>query len=237
MTTDNQPIDIHDSKSMPFGKRLQSAREAMQLERKDVAAQLRLNERIIFMMEKNRYAADIPVTFIRGYLRSYAKFLNIPEYEVRKAVEHIKAKPISQQPPPPNTKPLTLENKGSYYFMHFFTILIVVTLISLIGTWWYSQNPAPATLVASNQIVDQANKLIAPLKSATNTAATVITNTATAMTTPAAATTTATTLENTPAEVTKPAEPAVQAAPIQTIASKTTKTTVQSDDYDDDEDD
>jgi cytoskeleton protein RodZ len=208
MTTDKQPIDIHDSKAMPFGKRLQSAREAMHLERKDVAAQLRLNERIIFMMEKNRYAADIPVTFIRGYLRSYAKFLNIPEYEMRKAVEHIKARPLSQQPPP-NTKPITLSYKGSYYFMHFFTFLIVVTLISLIGTWWYSQNPAPVNLAASGEMLNKANELIAPLKNEDNTSATT----------------------------TKITEPAAQAAPIQTIASKTAKATLKSEDYDDDEDD
>lgn len=218
MTTDKQPIDIHDSKSMPFGKRLQSAREAMQLERKDVAAQLRLNERIVFMMEKNRYAADIPVTFIRGYLRSYAKFLNIPDHETRKAVEHIKAKPISQQTPPPNTKPINLGNKGSYYFMHIFTFLIVVTLIGLIGTWWYSQNP-PTTILASNLNNTKTNTLAAPLKPQASTPSTI-------------ADAAKTTESGKPTESSEPAAPTTKV-----IASKTSKPTIQSDDYDDDEED
>lgn len=148
MTTDRH-ANNHSADGIPFNKRLQEAREALNLERKEVASQLRLTEKIILMMEKNRYAADIPVIFIRGYLRMYAKFLNIPEHEIRKAVENIKAKPINISKAP-NTKPIMLDNRHSRYFMNAFSYLIIVTLVGLIGTWWYSHNkPNTTTLLAS----------------------------------------------------------------------------------------
>src|SRR5437868_7751072 len=99
MTNENQSSNTTNTtehKPTPFGSRLQSTREALGLERKEAAMQLRLNEKVIIMMEKDRYLIDLPVTFIRGYLRSYASLLKIPEHEVKKALEQIKAKPSAQ---------------------------------------------------------------------------------------------------------------------------------------------
>ena len=81
-----------EAKQTPYGTRLQQTREELGLDRKAVADQLRLNEKIILMMEKDRYPHEIPITFIKGYLRAYSRFLQIPEYEVNKALENIKAK-------------------------------------------------------------------------------------------------------------------------------------------------
>lgn len=140
MTNETQQSDVIEQKPIPFGMRLKSAREAKGLERKDAAAQLRLNEKVIIMLEKDRYPADLPVTFIRGYMRSYGKFLDIPEYEIKKAVEPIKPKPsvhtISSVTAAP---PVTSGN----YFMQLFTYLIVLTLLGLVGTWWFSRVSQP----------------------------------------------------------------------------------------------
>lgn len=135
-------IDIQkfttDVTSIPFGMRLKSAREARGLESKDIAAQLRLSEKIISMIEKENYPSDLPVTFIRGYIRAYARLMEISEAEITKALEPIK---------PPTTfeveeheliepQPVTSGN----YFMQFFTYLILLTIASLVGIWWYSQS-------------------------------------------------------------------------------------------------
>jgi cytoskeleton protein RodZ len=143
MTNENSLLNSvsADSKRIPFGARLKSTREAMGLERKDVATQLRLNEKIIVMMEKDRYPVDLPITFIRGYLRSYAKFLQIPDLEIKKGIEPIKPKSIQNDVMSPPPKPVDAVTSGDY-FMQFFTYLIIFTLVALAGMWWFT-HPIP----------------------------------------------------------------------------------------------
>lgn len=149
MTNETQ-THTPESKTIPFGNRLKSAREAMGLERKDVAAQLRLNEKVILMMEKDRYPSDLPTTFIRGYIRAYGKLLQIPEYEVKKAIEPIKPKPMPQETLITNksSAPVTSSN----YFMQFFTYLIMFTLLGLVGTWWYTHHNQPNVSVTETEV-------------------------------------------------------------------------------------
>lgn len=171
MTTENPkstPTDIQpqstptDIQPPPFGKRLQSTREAMNLERSEVASSMRLNEKIILMMEKNRYTSDIPVTYIKGYLRSYAKLLNIPEHETKKALDNVKPRPVNKQLTP-NTKPIVISSHTNNYFMNIFTSLIIFSILGLIGIWWYSHNPLSSKLIVSNSNAASINKIISPL--------------------------------------------------------------------------
>src|SRR3990167_7733460 len=140
MTNETQ-APTTNSKLIPFGLRLKSAREALGLERKDAAAQLRLKEKVIIMLEKDRYPSDLPVTFIRGYMRAYGKLLQIPEYEIKKAIEPIQQKYSSEIP---ILKPLASVTSGNY-LMQLFTYLILFTLIGLVGTWWYTHSNLPTT--------------------------------------------------------------------------------------------
>lgn len=140
--TDETPKtpEIHESKEPKkpaFGAQLIAAREAKGLDRKDVSSQLRLSEKIIYMLEKDRYPKDLPATFIRGYIRAYAKFLQIPDTETNKALELVK-----HEPPATNVVPLSSRNLDTisrdYYFMNIFSYLIAITLLGLVGTWAYT---------------------------------------------------------------------------------------------------
>lgn len=134
-------------KNTSFGNRLKAAREAMGLERKDVAAQLRLNEKFLVMMEKDRFSADLPLTFARGYLKTYAKFLQIPEFETKKALESLKPRPGTQDTFAPRNLPqITTGN----YFMQLFSYLVVFTMVGLAGAWWYTHPNLPASILAEN---------------------------------------------------------------------------------------
>lgn len=135
MSNETQTAQDAQKAQTSFGARLKAAREALHMERGEVAQQLRLNERVIVLMEKDRYSPDLPITFVRGYLRSYAKFLHIPEYEIKKALEHITFKPTL----PAQIKPLEpLHNEN--YFIKSFTIFVFFTIASLTTAWWYNQN-------------------------------------------------------------------------------------------------
>jgi cytoskeleton protein RodZ len=150
MNNDNQQPDSADAKQTSFGARLKSTREEKGFDRKDAAAQLRLSEKIIAMMEYERYPADMPVTFIKGYIRAYGKLLQIPEHEIRKALVPIKAKPVSSSPITLNTpleEPLTSGN----FFMQFFTYMVLLTIVGLVGVWWYTHPTVQTPAIAENQ--------------------------------------------------------------------------------------
>ncbi len=151
MSNETQQPTTSDQTQATFGARLKSMREAKGFDRKDAAAQLRLTEKIIAMMEYERYPADMPITFIKGYIRAYGKLLQIPEHEVKKALAPIKPKPIVTSSVATTKKvsePLTSGN----YFMQFFTYLIIFTIVGLVGMWWYN-HPTLTTNIADNQVI------------------------------------------------------------------------------------
>lgn len=166
MANETQPANQAATNTVCIGGRLKTCRETQGLTRKDVAAQLRLSENVIAMMEDNQYPANLPTTFIRGYLRSYGKLIGIPEAEMLAAIEPIKpvVQPIEQELALAATKatPLTSSN----YFMQISTYLIIFTVVGLAGSWWYnhSVNNAPTTLAESLQAANEQSRSL-PLPS------------------------------------------------------------------------
>ncbi len=64
------------------GERLKKCRESMKLTRVDIATRLNLRINIIEALEKDDYKYIPKSVFARGYLRSYAKLLNLPPNEI-----------------------------------------------------------------------------------------------------------------------------------------------------------
>lgn len=64
------------------GMRLKRAREAARMDVQMVARQLYLAENIVQALEKDQYDKLPGMTFVKGYLRSYAKLVNVSADEV-----------------------------------------------------------------------------------------------------------------------------------------------------------
>lgn len=132
-----------------FGARLKLARETIGLETKDAASELRLNEKYILMMEKENYPTDLPLTFIRGYLRAYGRLLHIPIDEIDQALEQFKltnhsADLLTATSYPPITH--------DHYFIRFSTYLILLTFFGLMSMWWFTRsNSNPPLITATIQ--------------------------------------------------------------------------------------
>jgi len=249
MSTDTTNMNNTDKKSVAYGAKLKATRESMGLEQKDIAAQLRLGERIIDMLESGHYASSVPTTFIRGYIRSYSKLLQIPESEVAAALEPIK--PVQESTATASLQP-TEVTTGNSYSMQFSTYAIVGTIVGMIGLWWYNHNPAQPSIVAQTMDVQdiqkpQENKQVAALTQSPTLAIASTANTSsstalpTANSSPAAATTPASTSNTTLAAAT-PANPTPAISPAPTAEPKTgattpTKKAVASKHRDDDDDD
>ncbi len=110
--------------------------------RKDAAAQLRLNENVIDMMENNSFPADMPHIFIRGYLRSYGKLLQLPDDVVQAGLEPIKLATPAQETQLPSPVTQMEPTKGSNHLMKVVTAAVVLTLFWMVSSWWHTHAPA-----------------------------------------------------------------------------------------------
>lgn len=134
----NMTQQINETSQIPLGAKLQSAREAMRLDRKDAAAQLRLSESIIGMIENNSFPESMPPIFVRGYTRSYGKLLQISEDIIQAGLEPIKPKQASTQEAqlvmPVTQMQLPINSRN--YAMKGMTIAVIVTMLWLVAAWW-----------------------------------------------------------------------------------------------------
>jgi cytoskeleton protein RodZ len=147
----NQPMQSNTAshKHAPFSLRLKTAREALGMDRQEAAAQLRLPEQTIIMLETGEIKPDLPLTFLRGYIRNYGKLLNIPEDEIIDALAYLQPKSGPEEGPAHSAAPIhppliassndmTLGANIGNFFVKFFTYLIAMTLLALVGIWWHS---------------------------------------------------------------------------------------------------
>lgn len=159
MTNDMQAADPQ-SPPQPLGNRFKLARETLGFSHQDAATQLRLSEKFIVMMENGNYPADLPITFIRGYQRAYAKLLHIPEGEIKEALEPIIPEPLARETVIAAKPPIALTS--THYFMQIFTSLIMMTLLGLIGMWWYTHTQTSSLSVALPEPESLSQKALLP---------------------------------------------------------------------------
>lgn len=69
------------------GVRLRNAREQLGLSQQAVAERLCLKVSTVRDIEEDRSPADLASTFVRGYIRSYARLVHIPEEELLPILE------------------------------------------------------------------------------------------------------------------------------------------------------
>jgi len=130
--------DSEDSEKVTAGpgRRLRDARRARNLELEEVAARLHLHVSTIKQIEADDYDSLPAPTFVRGYLRGYARMLDI-------VPETILADYNSQNfGPPPLMRDIsnTQEVRSTDISFRLATYLIVTVVVILVALWWQNQN-------------------------------------------------------------------------------------------------
>lgn len=138
-------------KKTGLGQRLKSAREAMQLSEKEAAARLHLNVSMIALIENENFAEGPPATFMRGYLRSYARLLRLSENEIALTLKELEncipsSSDISAVPVI-STKPQQYNDR----YLRWLTYVIILGLITLVSMWWKSHSRYVIATVAPVQ--------------------------------------------------------------------------------------
>ncbi|WP_449566957.1 cytoskeleton protein RodZ [Lelliottia nimipressuralis] len=132
----------HDqNEALSTGVRLRNAREQLGLSQQAVAERLCLKVSTVRDIEEDKAPADLASTFLRGYIRSYAKLVHIPEEELLPMME--KQAPVrAAKVAPMQTFSLGKRRKKRDGWLMSFTWLVLFVVIGLTGAWWWQNHKA-----------------------------------------------------------------------------------------------
>lgn len=123
------------------GVRLRNAREQLGLSQQAVAERLCLKVSTVRDIEEDRSPADLASTFVRGYIRSYARLVHIPEEELLPILE--KQAPIrAAKVAPMQGFALGKPRKKRDGWLMSVTWLVLFVVVGLTGAWWWQNHKA-----------------------------------------------------------------------------------------------
>ncbi|MVT03468.1 helix-turn-helix domain-containing protein [Enterobacter sp. 10-1] len=123
------------------GTRLRNAREQLGLSQQAVAERLCLKVSTVRDIEDDKAPADLASTFLRGYIRSYARLVHIPEEELLPMMA--KQAPIrAAKVAPMQSFSLGKCRKKRDGWLMSFTWLVLFVVIGLSGAWWWQDHKA-----------------------------------------------------------------------------------------------
>lgn len=121
------------------GNTLKTARETRGLSLKEAAERLRLTPQVIIDLEADDYT-NLAKVYSRGYLRTYAQFLQLDVAALLEAHDRIQqqAGPTVQRVKVIQTLPD--ESKLSWKLMRFSVLALILLLLGLVLFWWFEQD-------------------------------------------------------------------------------------------------
>ncbi|MBP2167889.1 cytoskeleton protein RodZ [Erwinia toletana] len=123
------------------GQRLRVARETMGLTQQNVAERLCLKLSTVRDLEDDKSPADLASTFLRGYIRSYARLVHVPEEELLPMMA--KQAPVrAAKVEPMQSFSLGKRRKKRDGWLMIFTWLVLFVVVGLTGAWWWQNHKA-----------------------------------------------------------------------------------------------
>jgi len=133
MEQETHPVVDSSSNELPAwpGTQLREAREALNLTYQDVGRKLRLDAGLIQALEDNNREALPAQTYLVGYLRSYARLLNLPAESIIAAI------PLKSQPTS-SLLPENIDYRPRRRFEPLLRLLLlgVLVMLFLMAGWW-----------------------------------------------------------------------------------------------------
>ncbi len=128
--------------SLGPGKALAQARADLGLSREDVARQLHLKAPLIVALENDNYESLPGMTYVRGYLRSYAQLLGLAAEPILEAHARLIGGPQpvvlpSLSPPPQAT--------SGHRHIKLTSYLVAGIVVGLAVLWWQGNNNLPTS--------------------------------------------------------------------------------------------
>lgn len=137
------------------GKQLREIRIAKDMDINRVASLLHLNVSMLEALEADDFSKLPSVVFVQGYLRNYARLLDIPAAPILDAFHQYR--PADEEAMNLKAAQIKHEVRSSHTIIRLTTWLIVIAIIALVVTWWrgYLQWPLNLGLEAGNPAAEQ----------------------------------------------------------------------------------
>lgn len=125
--------------SRTVGECLREAREKMGLADQDIATRLCLKISTVSDIEENRFSPELSATFWRGYVRSYARLVNLPEGPLlsmldRQSTEwELKVAPSTTK----KKRGTRARKRSSDSLLILITCLVVLAILGVSAAWWW----------------------------------------------------------------------------------------------------
>ena len=140
----NTPKTIQEAQNsaqeITVGDKFRLAREALNLSLEAVSQAISLRPSILQDIENNRFIhRSTPATFVRGYVRSYAKFLKIADSEWLNVIDFGDEQ---QNDLGKNTRATSSVNQYSSHnrWVGYLTALVVLVVLGMTGMWWWESH-------------------------------------------------------------------------------------------------
>jgi cytoskeleton protein RodZ len=140
--------------STDLGELLTRAREKLSLSQKDIATRLNLKEEYIVALDVNDFDKLPAPTYVRGYIRNYARAINLNADSLIYLYEG-----VAEAPPEilPDVKP-AVQASSRDRPVKAMTYLVTFTLVFLLIAWWQGQNIVNPGFFSINQKTSQGGK-------------------------------------------------------------------------------
>ena len=134
------------------GALLKAGREKAGLTVNELASKVRLRPSAIEDLEADKYDDSISVTFTKGYLKLYARHVNVPEKAVLDAFDAVTK--VEQEPAKLRTFSRRVAKEANDDRLMMVTYLLVIIVIGLVVLWWFQQDSSESTPIGTTTQVN-----------------------------------------------------------------------------------
>lgn len=125
-----------EQQNLTLGEKFCQARKALNLSLEDVSKQITLRPSILEQIENNEFVQkNVPATFMKGYVRSYGKFLRLPE----SLWANLTFGEVEKNDLGKNARATRSVNQYSSHnrWVGYLTVLVLFVALSMTGLWWW----------------------------------------------------------------------------------------------------
>ena len=153
---ENEEVQQPESFIQGPGQILRQARERAKLSTQDIADKMKLKRALIEDIEQDNFDNNISLTFVRGYLKLYAKHVHVEETEILNAFEKLstqKKEPVKLQ-----SFSRKVANQSNDDKLMLVTYLILAAIIALVVIYWFQQSSTDTTALNATKYPETTNK-------------------------------------------------------------------------------
>jgi cytoskeleton protein RodZ len=153
---DNEYIQQPEPIVQGPGQILRQARERVKLSTQDIADRMKLKRALIEDIEKDNFDINISLTFVRGYLKLYAKHVHVEAAEVLSAFENLGIQ--KKEPAKLQSFSRRVTNQSNDDKLMLVTYLILAAIIALVVIYSFQQSSTDITVIDAVEYPEAVNK-------------------------------------------------------------------------------